>query len=93
MHVHNYKLKHMTILSFSSVNFGQNGFIESRPNSRPNSAPKADMPRYEMAPYTRGLALIVEIDRYDENVHKPRIGSHVSERTFEPSFVRMYIRL
>ena len=36
------------------------------------------MPAYKMTAYPRGLALIIEIEEFVNNVEKPRIGSHVS---------------
>ena len=36
------------------------------------------MPAYKMAAYPRGLALIIEIEQFMNDVEKPRIGSHVS---------------
>ena len=48
--------------------------------ARSNSAVKAGMPCYLMTSNPRGLALIIEIDKYENDVQKPRIGSHVSFR-------------
>ena len=46
--------------------------------ARSNSAVKAGMPCYVMSSKPRGLALIIEIDKYENDVKEPRIGSHVS---------------
>ena len=37
------------------------------------------MPSYKMTAFPRGLALIIEIEEFVNNVEKQRIGSHVSE--------------
>ena len=46
--------------------------------ARSNSAIKAGMACYEMTSKPRGQALIIEIDKYENNVQEERIGSHVS---------------
>jgi hypothetical protein len=46
--------------------------------ARSNSAVKAGMPCYQMTSKPRGQALIIEIDKYENNVLETRIGSHVS---------------
>jgi hypothetical protein len=46
--------------------------------ARSNSAVRAGMPCYTMTSKPRGLALIIEIDKYDNDVYEPRIGSNVS---------------
>ena len=46
--------------------------------ARSNSAVKAGMACYTMTSKPRGLALIIEIYKYENDVHEERIGSHVS---------------
>ena len=46
--------------------------------ARSNSAVKAGMPCYQMTSKPRGQALIIEIDKYENDVLETRIGSHVS---------------
>ena len=46
--------------------------------ARSNSAIKAGMACYEMTSKPRGQALIIEIDKYENDVQEERIGSHVS---------------
>ena len=45
--------------------------------ARSNSAVKAGMSCYPMTSKPRGLALIIEINEYENDVHEPRIGSQV----------------
>lgn len=48
--------------------------------ARSNSAVKAGMACYPMTSKPRGLALIVEICEYENDVHEPRVGSQVCGR-------------
>ena len=45
---------------------------------RSSSAEEAGIACYTMASNPRGLALIIDISKYDNDVYAPRTGSHVS---------------
>ena len=53
--------------------------------ARSNSAVKAGMSCYPMTSKPRGLALIIEINEYENDVHEPRIGSQVFFQKNGPS--------
>jgi len=50
------------------------------------------MPAYKMAAYPRGLALIIEIEEFVNNVEKPRIGSHVDTENLLKLFQQLHFK-
>jgi len=50
------------------------------------------MPAYKMAAYPRGLALIIEIEQFMNDVEKPRIGSHVDTENLKKLFQQLHFK-
>jgi len=50
------------------------------------------MPAYKMTAYPRGLALIIEIEEFVNNVEKPRIGSHVDVENLSKLFQQLHFK-
>jgi hypothetical protein len=57
--------------------------VKKASGTRANSAFISGFPIYAMDTRPRGLALIIEIEQYENDVQERRIGSHVSSQLHE----------
>ncbi len=60
---------------------------------RNNSAIDAGMPVYKMSSNPRGLALIIEIEEYENNVQVKRTGSHVDVDNLTKLFKQLHFKV
>ena len=60
---------------------------------RSNSSVEAGMPEYKMTAYPRGLALIIEIEDYENNVASKRHGSHADVTNLKSLFEQLHFHI
>lgn len=63
--------------------------VKKREVKRSNSAVQAGMPEYKMSASPRGLALIIEIEEFSNEVQQKRIGSHVDVENLTDLFKQL----
>ena len=66
--------------------------VKVRPSNimRVNSAIHAGMPTYKMEAKPRGLALIIEIEEYVDNLHEKRLGSEIDRDNLDKLFQQLH---